>query len=301
MIVVVTGATGLVGQALTKKLLNEGYTVHALIRDLHKLPFAHKNLKVFKWEASRVPPAEALINSQALVHLAGESIAGGLWTSQRKEKLKSSRIKSCQNIIEAIRSISPAHRPKKFYTASAVGFYGSSLDETFTEDSPPGHDFLAQLCQEWEACARSSSGLGLSTTVMRFGLVLSNRGGILKKMGPFVFAGGRHWMSWIHIDDLVNFILFSLEKEDVQGEFNLCSHHPLIQRDFARILVKYLRFPTTIPVPHWALKLGLGEMSQTILASQKVLPKALDHVGFKFKFDSLDSALADLLSPRETK
>lgn len=293
MNIAVTGATGLVGRALISRLINEGYTVHALVRDPNKIEMVHKRLIPYQWDASQLPPPEAIMNTLAVVHLAGENIAGGLWTSARKEKLKSSRVDGCKNLVEGIKTLSPAHRPKRLYTASAVGFYGNSKEKTFTEDSPQGDDFLAHLCQEWESAAQAARTLGTQTVIMRFGLVLSNKGGILKKMGPFVFADGQHFMSWVHINDLVSFIIQSLDK-DVQGIYNICSHHPVQQKEFTQTLLPHLKFPFSVPVPRWALKVGLGEMKDTILASQRALPQNLDKIGFRFKYDKLDEALNDL-------
>ncbi len=190
-----------------------------------------------------------------------------------------------------------------FISGSAIGIYGFSLSEIeFTEESPPGTDFLAEVCQEWEQESRSASQNGIRTVLLRIGIVLHPQGGALQKMLPLFrfglggrIASGKQWLSWVHMSDLVQLILFTLENPQVSGPVNATAPQSVTNKDFTRILARILHRPALLPVPYWLLRLGLGQAAATLAYGQRVLPKKLIDLGFKFRFPELSTALADLL------
>lgn len=296
MRVLVTGATGLVGRHLIHSLQLEGHDVLALARSPDGLPELPAE-KIFKWSDSEVPSREALEGVDVIVHLAGENVAGKRWTQERKRALRRSRVDGSANLLRAIAAVPPEKRPKTLIAASAVGFYGSSL-EAVDESAPSGSDFLGRLCKDWEAAASESENLGLRLVTMRIGLVLSNQGGFLSKSGPFIFGSGRQWMSWIHIDDLIGFIKLAAQSDQVRGSYNLTAPEPVTNGEFARIYGRTLGFPFVVRIPAVLPRLVLGEMADAVLASQRVLPKRTLSSGFQFRFATLEPALADLFETR---
>jgi uncharacterized protein (TIGR01777 family) len=295
--VAVTGASGLIGSALIRRLDADGHRVTRLVRRA-----AGPGEISWDPENARLEPGQ-LEGMDAIIHLAGENI-GVRWTPARKRQIRNSRIQGTRFLSEAI---ARAHRrPGVLVSASAIGIYGDRGDEALTENSPPGDPalhFLAQVGREWEAAAEPARAAGVRVIHPRFGLVLSPKGGALKKMLlPFRLGlGGRlgsgiQWMSWISIDDVVGAILHVLLTESFSGPVNLVAPEPVRNRDFTAILGRVLSRPTPFPVPAAALRLILGEMADsTVLASARVQPKRLLAAGYRFEHPDLDTALRHVL------
>lgn len=301
MRIAVTGATGLIGTALGKRLRKQGHEILAITRrkDLSS-PFT-----VVHWDPERGDfDARPLEGIDAVVHLAGETIAER-WTRKKKDRIRGSRVEGTRLLVEALKTLSK--RPSVLVSASAIGFYGSRDDEELEESSPPGTGFLPETCQAWEAEAARAGELGVRVVSLRGGIALSTKGGALAKMllpfklcagGPV--GSGRQWMSWIHIDDVVGGYHFALHQPDLSGVANLTAPHPLRNAEFTKALGRALGRPAIVPAPGFALKLLFGEMAQHLLLDgQKVLPRRLESAGYKFQYPHLDDALRDVVSSRK--
>jgi uncharacterized protein (TIGR01777 family) len=254
------------------------------------------------WDISQgVKDLPRLEGVDAVVHLAGENIAAGRWTAARKEAIRRSRVEGTRRLCESLACLT--RRPKVLVSASAVGFYGNRGDEILKEDSAPGSDFLAQVCQEWEAATGPASRAGIRVICIRFGVILSPAGGALKKMLlPFKLgAGGRigsgtQFMSWIDIDDTIGAIHHAIVTESLQGPVNGVSPAPVSNAEFTRTLARVLSRPAIAPMPAFAARLAFGEMADALLlASQRVLPTRLQASGYKFRYPELEGALRHLL------
>ncbi len=253
------------------------------------------------WDAKSVDQLTPLVaGADAVVHLAGEGIADGRWSDERKRRIRDSRVDSSTAVAAAMAAAEP--RPGVLLQASAVGYYGAGGAEELTEESASGEDFLAEICREWEAASASVESLGVRRAVLRTGIVLAREGGALAKMlPPFkLFAGGplgdgRQYMPWIHLADEVGAIRFLLDSPDAAGPFNLTAPEPLTNRQFSRVLGRVLGRPSFMPAPAFALKLALGEMSKIVLEGQRALPRRLEQAGYRFRFPGLEAALRDLL------
>ncbi len=302
MKVAVTGATGLVGGALCRNLIQAGHQVVILARNPEKARKTLPQVEAVAWDAFSGPsPVQALEGLDAVVHLAGEPLAAGRWTSRRKKMITESRVAGTRNLVEALSQCSSP--PKVLVNASAIGFYGSSEDQVFEETSPPGQDFLAELCQQWESEAKRAADSGVRVVLVRSGFILSTEGGALPRMlppfkmcvgGPL--ASGKQWMSWIHIKDEVEAIQYAIEKEDIEGPLNLTAPNPVTNADFTSALARALRRPAFFRVPGFVLRLMFGEMAETLLLSgQRVAPRNLEKGGYQFSFSELSKALDDLL------
>lgn len=291
MQVLVTGASGLVGTALTRALRDRGDTVIAVSRT----PAADQDgLQWVGWDGL----AAAVDGSSAIVHLAGANIADKRWTTTRKAELRSSRVDTAQRIVDAIRVASD--KPSVFITASAVGYYGSRGDESLSEDAPPGADFLAQLCQDWESVAHDSR---VRTVALRTGVVLSRQGGALPKLLiPFRFGlggpigRGRQYLAWVHIDDVVGVVLHALDNEEVTGPLNVVGPESVTNATFGKALGRALHRPALLPMPPLIFKLRLGEGASILTASQRAVPTRTQQLGYTFRFPTLDAALAAILA-----
>ncbi len=290
MKIVIAGGSGLIGRALAKALVARGDQVSVLSRQKAAGP------PTTIWDASNSGAwQQVLEGAEAIINLAGENIAQGRWTEARKKRIIESRINSTRALVAA--HSSAQRRPGVFICASAVGYYGDRGDEVLDESSPPGHDFLANLCEQWEREALVLQALGTRTVCLRIGVVLAREGGALAKMLPIFRLGlggplgsGRQWLSWISLDDVVGLIEHAIDRE-ISGPFNATTPHPATSRDFARALGQALHRPAILPVPGFALRLGLGEMAGMLLGGQRVNPKKALESGYAFKHPDLDSAL----------
>lgn len=257
-------------------------------------------IDLFLWDAAKhEPPAEALRGADAVVHLAGESVAQR-WTPAVKERLVSSRLDSTRLLVQAISTLS--ERPKLLLSASATGYYGDRGDELLVESSAPGKDFLARLSVDWEAQANQARSLGLRVHTLRTGIVLAKQGGALEKMLPAFRFGvggkigsGEQWMSWIHVEDWVGIVEMLLAQEVAPGPVNLVSPSAVQNEEFTKVLGRVLRRPALLTVPKVALQLLYGEMAGVILASQKVEPKVALEAAYAFRYPQLEAALRNLL------
>jgi uncharacterized protein len=295
--ITISGASGLIGRRLLKSLSAEGHSLHVLSR--HAGTNLPGGVKLSAWDPARAePPAESLRDADAVIHLAGEPVAQR-WNDDVKRKIRESRVAGTRNLVQALAKLPT--RPQALICASAVGYYGSRGDETLTESSPPGSDYLAEVCREWEKAAADAESLGIRVVRVRTGLVLDARGGALPRMLPPFKLGvggkigsGRQWTSWIHIEDLAGIFQFALTNP-VQGPVNGVAPNPVINADFTRALAAAVKRPAIFPVPGLALRVLFGEMADVLLASQRVLPKAAEGAGYRFRFPEVGAALSDLL------
>lgn len=293
----ISGASGLIGRRLMKTLAADGHALHVLSR--HAGTNLPPGVRLSSWDPARgEPPAESLRDADAVIHLAGEPVAQR-WNPAVKQKISASRVESTRNLVLALSKL--PKKPQTLVCASAIGYYGSRGDEVLTESSAPGSDYLADVCVQWEKAAREAEALGIRVVSVRTGIVLDARGGALARMLPPFrmgvggkLASGRQWMSWIHIADLAALFCHALQNP-VSGPLNGVAPNPVSNADFTRALAAAVHRPALFPVPALALKLLFGEMSEVLLASQRVLPKAAEAAGFRFQFADLGPALADVL------
>jgi uncharacterized protein (TIGR01777 family) len=298
----VTGSSGLVGSALVPALVKAGHTVCRLVRpgSVAKNEM-HDGFQV-AWNPATGELGGAAVGADAVVNLAGASIADGRWSAKRKAELRSSRIDTTRALIAALAKMNA--RPRVLVSASATGFYGNRGDELLTEDSLPGNEFLSNLAKDWEAEALKAEAIGVRVVLARFGVILARDGGALPKIVlPFrFFAGGKigsgkQWMSWISLDDVIEILRFALENGNVRGPINIISPQPVQNAEFTKTLASVLHRPALFPAPPFALRLALGEMADALLlSSQRVLPKKLESLGYRFLHADLKSALAAVLN-----
>ena len=288
----VTGATGFIGRRLVREL------DRPLI--LSRRPEVARKIlgaaEVHAWNPEEgPPPAEAFEGVEAIFHLAGDSVASGRWTAAKKACIRRSRVQGTANLVEGLRNLKS--RPRVLVSASAVGYYGSRGDEVLEEASAPGTDFLAGVSVAWEAEAGRARELGLRVVTVRNGMVLGAGGGALARMLlPFKLGlggrlgDGRHWMPWVHLDDVVGLML-DAAKSEISGAMNAVAPEPVINQEFTRTLARVLHRPAIFPVPRFALALLFGELSTLLVASQRVVPRVAERTGYKFRFTSLEEAL----------
>ncbi|MFG6120706.1 TIGR01777 family oxidoreductase [Thalassobacillus sp. B23F22_16] len=300
MKIAVTGGTGFVGQQLTKHLVLEGHEVYVLTRS----PEKHKdttNIKYIGWLKPEYTPESQLDELDAIVNLAGESLNSGRWTEERKRSILESRIKATEGILELVKKLKK--KPKVLVNASAVGYYGNSMTEIFTEDTTtPGSGFLANVVTEWEKRASQAADEGVRTVYLRFGIILGEEGALPKMAIPYkVMAGGKvgtgeQWLSWIHIDDVVGLIDFAISNKEAVGPLNATAPHPKRNKDFGKTLGDVLNRPHWLPAPSFAIKTALGDMSTLLLDGQHVIPKKAIAYGYDFKYPELKPALQDIFN-----
>ena len=298
MNVFVTGASGLIGKALSERLRAEGHTVRPMVRGTPKPG------EVQWTPGDRLDPS-ALASADAVVHLAGKNVATR-WTPQSKKEIYESRVAGTKTISDAIaEAFERTGKPGVLVSASAIGIYGERGDEVLTEDSAPGSGFLAEICKAWEAAAQSARDAGVRVVHPRIGVVLSTDGGALGKMLPIFKLGaggrlgdGRQWFSWISIEDVVGAMIFGLLNADLRGPVNLTAPNPKTNADFTKTLGEVLHRPTVFPVPAAAIRIMLGTeaANETALASLRVIPRQLLESGYKFTHAELREALQNVLN-----
>lgn len=295
MRILITGASGLIGRALQKSFSGKGYEMMLASRN------EPKNETQIQWDADTgfrdedLPRLEGL---EAVIHLAGESIAGGLrWSEEKKNAIRDSRVFGTRSMIETFDKLSD--KPKTFISGSAIGFYGDRADDEMTESSPAGKTFLAEVCKEWEAESRRAEDLGIRTVLLRTGIVLSKDGGALATMlTPFklgvggAIGDGKQWMSWISLDDVVGVVNYVLENQNIRGAVNNVSPNPVTNEEFTKTLGSVLYRPTFLPLPEFAVHMVFGEMGDALLLdSTRVIPKRMKDAGYEFKYPELKAAL----------
>jgi uncharacterized protein (TIGR01777 family) len=298
MKILMTGSSGMVGGALFARLRAEGHTIAPLVR----LPRVAGPGEVAWNPDSGQLDLAAAAGADAVVNLAGANIGEGRWSEGRKQVLRSSRIDSTRRLVDALARLEP--RPKTFVSASAVGYYGDRGDERLTEESSPGGNFLAWLVREWEAEARRAESLGMRVVILRFGVILTPKGGALAQMlGPFRMGvggrlgSGRQWMSWIALEDVVGILRDALANGERSGVYNAVAPEPVTNAQFTRALGRAVHRPTPFPVPRFALRLLFGEMADgMLLASQRVEPARLAAAGYSYSYPGLEPTLLKLLS-----
>jgi uncharacterized protein len=297
--IAISGGTGFIGRPLVERLWAAGHSIVLLSRRPDAAGHGER-IEASFFDAARPFSAPGLRGAEAVIHLAGEPIATR-WTAETKRRISESRTAGTAAVARAARE---AGTVKTFLSASAIGYYGIRGSEPLTESSPPGDDFLARVCRDWEHAALSAAEAGIRTVFLRTGLVLHPAGGALAKMLPVFRLGlggkvgtGDQYLSWIHREDEVGLTVHALETEAVNGPINLTAPEPVTNSEFAHALARAVRRPAVLSVPPFALRALLGEMSQTVLTGQRVLPKRAGETGYDFRFRVIDAALRHLLQP----
>jgi uncharacterized protein (TIGR01777 family) len=302
MRVTVTGATGLIGTRLVAALARRGDEVTVLSRDPQRArDQLGSGIEAVAWDPLGEPaPADALARRDGVIHLAGERV-DQRWSASAKERIRTSREVGTANLVAGLRSADP--RPRALVSASAVGYYGACGDEEVPESTPPGEGFLAEVCVAWERAAQAAGELGMRVATVRTGIVLDADGGALAKMlppfkagvgGPV--AGGRQWMPWIHVDDLVGLYIGALDRDDWNGPINGSAPTPVTNKDFSKALGRALRRPAVVPVPALALRGLYGEMAEIVTTGQRAVPQRALALGYAYAHPQLDEALRSALS-----
>lgn len=311
MRIFLTGATGFIGGHLARAASREGHEIIAWVRSKEKaeerLGPPTEGLELVQAGGGDPAMQAALERADAVVNLAGESILGR-WTESRKRRILDSRVQLTRSIVGTIAAIEPSRRPSVMISASAVGYYGDRGDDALDESSPPGDDFLAEVCVAWEAAAAGVQALGVRLMILRIGVVLGPDGGALQAMLPAARLGlggplgsGEQVMPWIHIDDLVGLILRGLVDDRYSGPIHGTAPAPVRSRELARAIGAALHRPAALRVPAFALRLGLGEAASAVLGSQRALPVRAEELGYAFEYPTVEGALADLLAPRGSR
>ncbi|MGV3505191.1 MAG: TIGR01777 family oxidoreductase [Adhaeribacter sp.] len=301
--ILITGGSGLVGTRLSEMLIDQGYEVAHLSRNARQ----YSHYKTFKWDIDRGQIDDnVLAYADYIVNLAGASVAEGKWTKDRKREILESRVKGTALLQECLSKTN--HHVKAFLSASAIGIYGDTGHHLVTEESQYGDDFLAQVCQQWEAAAWQVHALGIRTCILRLGIVLSNQGGALpqiakpvKLMAGAPLGSGQQYMSWIHIDDLCRLMIQAIEEPQFQGVYNAVAPNPVTNEEFTRTLAQVMHRPLTgLKVPAMGLKLMLGEMSEVVLEGQRVSANKVMQTGFTFEYQTPQKALESFYQPEKT-
>jgi len=290
----VTGATGFVGRRLLEMLDDP----IVLSRDAER---AKKSLggkiRTMAWDPEKEPaPVAAFDGVDTVFHLAGDPVADGRWNDEKRRRIRESRTIGTANLVRGIGACGV--KPTTLVSASAIGYYGSRGDEILDESATAGDDFLAKVCVEWEREAVHAESLGVRTSMARIGIVLGQGGALQKMLLPFKLGlggrlgAGRQWMSWVHVDDVVGLLLHAAGDSMMRGPFNTVGPEPVTNRDFTKALGRAVHRPTLFPVPPFMLKLAIGDFAEILLASQRCLPKRMQAAGYRFKYATLDGALA---------
>lgn len=297
----ITGGTGFVGSTVCRELLGRGHHVSVLTRDLSKAKALPKEINVVEGDPTKKGQwQEKVAAHDVVINLAGSSIFTR-WTKKAKKVIRDSRLQSTRNVVEALSS--RTREDTLLLSTSAVGYYGFRGDEELSEDSPPGEDFLAILARDWEREAYEAEKYGVRVITCRFGIVLGKSGGALARMvKPFRMGmgarlgGGEQWFSWIHEQDLASIYLFLALKENIYGPINCTAPEPIRNKDLTKALADVLNKPLFVPpVPGFILRIMMGEFGSVLLKGQRVVPKRLMAMGFRYRFPTIDKALRDLL------
>lgn len=305
--ITITGATGFIGKALTMHLLKNGYQVSIISRSRNKAKAIFQSkVNIYEWDYNDLSILINIIEkTDVFINLAGENIAGKLWTQKQKQKILNSRINIGQKITEAIKVA--IKKPELLIQASAIGYYGYDTQETCTENTPKGDGFLAHVTTEWEKSTEDINRYGVKKSIIRTGIVMGNQNGIFPKLVKPIFyylganfGNGNNWLSWIHLKDQVRAIEFLIENQKLTGIFNLTAPNPLKSKTFNKIIAQNLNRPLWFNIPAVILKLVLGQMArELLLANQKVEPQRLLDAGFIFTFNSAEQAVQALLGKQE--
>ncbi len=300
----VTGATGLIGKKIIPILLKKDYDITVLTRNIEsaKLKLKIPSLNFVNWGYK--DSSDIIINyidgCDLIINLAGASIGEKRWNDKYKKIIYDSRVLTTIKIAEAISKSST--KPNTFISSSAIGYYGTTGEETLTENFGSGDDFISKLCSDWEKNALDTEKYGVRVITTRTGIVLDRNEGALKKfLMPFKFfvggyqGSGKQWISWIHIEDFINLILFAIENENIKGALNCTTEFPVTNKEFAKTLGKVIRKPSFARVPEFVLKIVVGEFSEYLLKGRRVIPEKAISNGFKFKYATLEKALENLL------
>ncbi|SDK34172.1 TIGR01777 family oxidoreductase [Sediminibacillus albus] len=297
MKIAITGGTGFVGNYLAERLAAGNHHTYILTRS----PEKHTNtdfVTYIGWLHEGTAPEKELPALDAVVNLAGDSIFG-YWTEEKKQRIMNSRLHATEQLIDLIRKMDK--KPRVLINGSAIGYYGTSCTQSFTElTDQPGSDFLAQVAVNWENKAREAEQLGVRTVLARFGLILGKEGALPLMALPFkLMAGGKvgtgeQWVSWVHIKDVAEMIIFAMDNEEISGPVNVTAPHPQRNKDFSKTLANILHRPCWLPVPEIAMKAALGDMSSLILQGQSVLPATAQTYGYDFHYPNLAEALREI-------
>lgn len=303
--IIITGGSGLIGNALTKAFVSRGDQVWILSRHPEEVHLP-EGAKAVRWDGKTAQGWGSLVaGADVIINLAGANIGARPWTNVRKQLIRSSRVDAGRAIVEAVQQNPHTGDQLSVLQIAGVGYYGDQGDQPLDEQSPAGQDFLASVAADWENASKPVAGLGARHIILRTGVVLSPKGGILAPIllqnqlfmgGPL--GSGRQWISWIHLQDLVRVIDFVLTREDIEGVLNAVAPEPLTNADFGRTVSEKMHRPFWIPAPAFMLRAVLGEMSTLILEGQRVLPRRLMELGFQFEFPTLQEALDDLLKQK---
>jgi uncharacterized protein len=302
MRVIIPGGTGLIGSHLAKSLAGSGHEVILLSRQPEKysrtLP---KEIQIEKWDGRSAAGWSNLADgADVIINLAGENLAAGRWTEQRKKRILESRVNAGQAVVQAVEQA--VQKPHLVIQSSAIGYYGNRPEDPADENTPPGDDFLARVCQAWEESTQAVESFGVRRVIIRTGVILSTEGGPLPRMllpmrlfvgGPL--GNGKQWLSWIHLDDEIRAIQFLMDHPSALGPYNLNAPQPVRNRELMKILGKVIRRPSFIPAPGFAIRLLFGEMATIVLDGTKVIPEKVQQLGFSFTFNDVESALRNLL------
>ncbi|MCL5030346.1 MAG: TIGR01777 family oxidoreductase [Bacteroidetes bacterium] len=299
--IIITGATGSIGKILCKELIKRGDEVTIFTRNPAQAKSIIEGAKEYiKWNYETPEEWNNYLNGKnAVIHLAGVSIAGRRWNSIYKKLIFDSRIISTRNLVKAFEEVE--QKPAIFISASAVGYYGNAEDDIVTESSKCGNDFLSQVCKAWELESEKVESFGTRRISIRTGIVLSANGALKRMLLPYkLFIGGpigsgKQWFPWIHIDDLIRIYLYALDNPGISGIINASSPKPVTMKEFASTLGKILHRPSLFSVPLFALRIAIGEAAESVAASQRAIPEKLLESGFKFKFENVEDALKNIL------
>ncbi len=298
MNILMTGGTGFIGCALTKNLIAQGHAVTILSRNPGKvIPLCGSVVHTL----GSLAELKTEDHYQVIINLAGAPIAEARWSEERKQLIRASRIDLTEQLVDCIARM--AVKPELLISGSAIGYYGNQGDTVLTEQSAAHEDFSQKLCADWEAATQQAEPFGVRVCLIRTGLVIANDGGFLQRLLPPFRLGlggrlgdGRQWMSWIHRQDWIDIALTMIADSTMQGAYNATAPHPVSNAEFTRLLAQCLKRPALLPIPAGLLKILLGELSQLLLGSQRVIPERLLAQGFKFRYDDLATALNEALS-----